>query len=461
MLILFLLALVCSNRIWVKKFEHFRSKAIDDYITEIKPKFQNKQLADIFHNCFINTLETTIEATEDDTFVITGDIEAMWLRDSVFQTLPYIQFANKDEKIKKMFLNLIKRHTKSILIDPYANAFNKDEFISPWQTDETYKIVNGKRIHAMNPKIWERKYELDSIISTLYLADRYYKMTNDSSFVNSEWIKGIYTILNVAEQQSLSTDEEDEKGGPQYFFQRSAKESFDSLHHGRGNPTGSCGLIKSAFRGSDDATLFQYNIPENAFASATFLKLSELILKHDESLSKKLAELGKNLRENIFKHGVFEENGKKYFAYEIDCYGNHYFMDDPNYPSLTSLPFFGFIDKDNEIYKYTRSKILSKANPYYFKGKIGDGLGSPHSQRQYIWPLFTIMRVLTTDDKNEIINGINLLLETAKSTGFMHESVNVNNVEEFTRPWFAWANSFFGYMINNIIERHPELILKK
>lgn len=441
------------------KSEHFESKAINDFIKYIKPQFFDQKLAEIYSLCFTNTLDTTVQATDNDTFVITGDIEAMWLRDSTFQTFPYIEFAKIDEKLKKMLLNLIKRHTRSILIDPYANAFNKDEFESPWQSDETYKLVNGTQVPAMNKKLWERKYELDSTVSTLFFAYNFYSATNDTSFVDENWLEGVKLILDLARKQSMGTDEEDEHGLPEYYFERNTKEPFDSLHQGRGNPAASCGLVKSAFRNSDDAALFQYSIPENAFLSVTFIKISELLKSFDSKLANELLEFGIKVKDNIYKYGVITEGDKKFFAYEVDCYGNYYFMDDPGYPSLTSLPFIGFVDKNDEIYKYTRQKILSKSNPYYFEGKIGQGLGSAHTDRHYIWPLFTIMRVLTSDDKTEIMEGIKLLMKTAETTNFMHESVNINDIEDYSRPWFAWANSFFGHMINDVIKRYPELIL--
>jgi meiotically up-regulated gene 157 (Mug157) protein len=462
----------------------FTSPIVDTYIEQIKTKFKNEKLSEIFENCFPTTLDTTVEFDEakEDTFVITGDIKAMWLRDSSFQVFPYLKFASSDAKLKKMMLNLIKRQVKSILIDPYANAFNKEKTNSPWQSDDTSKLVNGTRLPAMNEYLWERKYELDSTISTLFFAYNFYKETGETSFIeDSKWQDALELIINLVRKQSRGSQEEDDNGGPEYMFQRNTEEPFDSLHQGRGNPVNSCGLVKTMFRNSDDSALFAYNIPENAFLVATFENISKMLkfhlqknynrkwdreiflkVKRFKNIISDLDTISVSVKNSIYSNGVFTDSltKEKYFAYEVDCYGNHYFIDDPGYPSLISMSFFGFINAKDPLYLSTRKRLISNKNPYYFKGLIGEGLGSAHTARNFIWPLFNIMRVLTSDDDKEILDSIDVLLKTAEDTGFMHESVYVNDPKNFTRSWFAWANSFFGYMINNIIERKPQLLLK-
>ncbi len=486
---LLLIVIILSSNITIQNRpdpnkRKFRCYEVDKYIEEVKSQFKNHDLAIIYENCFPNTLDTTVEydPKSDDTFVITGDIEAMWLRDSSFQIFPYLSFAAKDNHLKNMMLSLINRHTKSILIDPYANAFNKEEADSPWQKDRTFKIVDGKRVFAMNRKIWERKYELDSPISTLFFAYNFYKNTNDLSFINPDWINALEKIVDLVKKQMKGTDEEHEsKTGPEYFFQREGLEPFDSLHQGVGNPVNSCKLVKTAFRNSDDSVIFAYNIPENAFMVSTFEKVAEMIenfLKSHKfkinglynsrlkSLKNEILDISQIVKEAIYNHGVFVDqiSQEKFFAYEVDCYGNFYFMDDPGYPSLISLPFFDFVKKDDQIYLNTRKRILSNKNPFYFSinnnGRLIEGLGSSHTERLFIWPLFNVMRILTSDDEIEIQNNLDLLINSAKSTGFMHESFYIKNYDIFTRKWFAWANSFFGYMINDLISRKSHLIIK-
>lgn len=87
----------------------------------------------------------------------------------------------------------------------------------------------------------------------------------------------------------------------------------------------------------------------------------------------------------------------KVFAFEVDGFGSAYFMDDANIPSLLSLPYLGYVDKNDPIYKNTRKFVLSEYNPYFFKGEAGEGIGGPHVGPGYIWPMSIIMRVYTSD----------------------------------------------------------------
>lgn len=269
-----------------KSKRKFTSEAVESKITETKNKLSktDHKLSEIYENCFPNTLDTTVfhDPKANDTFIITGDIEAMWLRDSSFQVLPYIPQLKKDANLQKMFHDLITRQSKSILIDAYANAFNKNEFNSPWQNDETFKLENGRRVRAMNQKLWERKYELDSLIAPVFLAAAYMQETKDFTLLSKDsvFVGALRRVVEVIRKESRGTDQEDVEGGPEYFFQRKDLEPFDSLHHGRGNPVASCGLVKSAFRNSDDASLFAYSIPENAFLVAAFKKLVGIMQEH-------------------------------------------------------------------------------------------------------------------------------------------------------------------------------------
>ncbi len=469
------------------KDRKFVSTAVDSLISRMKQNFRDSNLSDVYESCYPNTLDTAVFFSDDnntlDTFIITGDIEAMWQRDSTFQSFPYLHLVNEDFKLKQMFLGLINRQVQNLLIDPYANAFNFNSTKSPWLSDRTYKFAeNGTRINGMNERLWERKYELDSPISVLFLSYNFYKISNDSSFIDDNYINALKGVVKLVFEQMDGTDDEDRNGGPAYDFQRLAWEPLDSLHYSRGYPGASCGLVRTSFRPSDDAVIFPYNIPENAFLSTTFRDIANMLSEvginakienkfvktsyrkngNENNLIDILNSISKSVKTNIFKHGImFDPFSKEYyFAYEIDCYGNQIFLDDPNYPSLTSLPFFGFVENDNSIYINTRKRILSNRNPFYFEGILGKGVGSPHTQRQYIWPLFTIMRGITSDDDEEIKYCIDQLLKGAEFTNFMHESFHVDDARKFTREWFAWTNAFFGYFINKVAEERPHLILK-
>ena len=397
----------------------------------------------------------------------------MWLRDSSLQIYPYLKHCSKDKNLSNMIKGLFKKQIMFILFDPYANAFNKIPLKSPWSNDITYKRDNmGNFENAMNPNLWERKFELDSILFPLYSMSQYFLLTSDISVFNlPNFFNMLNTIISLIKKERRGTDEENENGGPEYSFQREIAEPFDSLHFGRGNPCKTCGLIKTSFRNSDDSALFPYNIPENALLVSTFKLLlkcfnqniiDEQIKIKFEPFKEEIKNIADAVEKSIYEHGVIIDpiNKEKYFAFEVDGYGNYYFMDEPGYPNLISLPFFQFCSASNEIYINTRKRILSERNPYFIKGKFGSGCSSSHSYRRYNWPLFTIMQGLTSIDKEEIKNCLKMLIESAGNKYVMHESYDIDDINKYTREWFAWANSFFGVFIDFIIEKYPDIILK-
>ena len=390
----------------------FNSLEIDNYIQSLEKKFNNPNLYKIFSNCYPNTLDTTIDYNNEkkETFIITGDIKAMWLRDSSLQIYPYLKHCSKDQNLSNMIKGLFKKQIMYILFDPYANAFNKIPLKSPWSNDITYKRDNmGNFENAMNPNLWERKFELDSIIFPLYSMAQYFLLTKDFSVFNlPNFFNMLHTIISLIKKERRGTDEENENGGPEYSFQREIAEPFDSLHFGRGNPCKTCGLIKTSFRNSDDSALFPYNIPENALLVSTFKLLLECFNHNDieeqikvkfEPFKEEIKNIADAVEKSIYEHGVIIDpiNKEKYFAFEVDGYGNYYFMDEPGYPNLISLPFFQFCSTSNEIYINTRKRILSERNPYFIKGKFGYGCSSSHSYRRYNFRKFSFCNMLQFD----------------------------------------------------------------
>ena len=472
-LILFLSVIISHSRPPIDE-RTFQSEEIDNYINSLESKFKDNELYKIFSNCYPNTLDTTIDYNKEinKTFIITGDIKAMWLRDSSLQIYPYLKHCIKDPSLSNMIKGLFNNQISYILLDPYANAFNKEPLISPWAKDITYKRNSeGEFENAMNENLWERKFELDSLIFPLFVMCKYYSYTQDFDiFKNKDFFNMLSTIIKVINKEERGTDEEDSTGGPEYYFQRVIAEPFDSLHLGRGNPCKTCGLIKSSFRNSDDSSLFPYNIPENCLLVSTF----KLLIKcfDDENMEEslkieftsKFREIIENITNSvekaIYTYGVIVDpiNGEKYFAHEVDGFGNYYFMEEPGYPNLISLPFFEFCEASDEIYLNTRRRILSERNPYFIAGKNRIGCASSHSYRRYNWPLFTIMQGLTSIDKVEKKYCLKMLKESAGDTYYMHESYDIDDPSKYTREWFAWANSFFGEFIDNIIETFPDLL---
>lgn len=425
----------------------FTSDAVDKEIMRIKKILRNQKLAWMFENCFPNTLDTTIRYYktngEDDTLVYTGDIHAMWLRDSGAQVWPYIQLASKDEKLRKMLAGVIRRQFKCILIDPYANAFLDPHDPNPdhnWMTDMT----------DMKLELHERKWEIDSLCYPIRLAYAYWKKTGDTSVFDEEWLKALENILNTFHEQQRK------KGNGPYTFKRKTDRALDTLNNdGLGAPVNPVGLIVSSFRPSDDATTLQFLIPSNFFAVSSLRKASEILKKVNgkNELAKQCDDLALEVETALKKHATY--NHPKYgkiYAYEVDGFGNHFLMDDANVPSLLAMPYLGDIDVNDPIYQNTRKYLWSKDNPYFFKGTAAEGIGGPHVGYDMIWPMSIMMKAFTSRNDTEIKECIETIMRTDADTGFIHESFNKNNPEEFTRSWFAWQNSLFGELIIKLVD---------
>jgi uncharacterized protein len=416
----------------------FTSAAVEAKIAEVKQKLGDTELAWLFENCFPNTLDTTVRhGTLDgkpDTFVITGDIPAMWLRDSTAQVWPYLPLAKGDAKLQTLLAGVINRQTRCILIDPYANAFNFAKEGSEFDKDLT----------AMKPELHERKWEIDSLGYPIRLAAGYFRVTGDNSPFDGQWQDAMRLVIQTfREQQRIN-------GPGPYSFRRNTTTPNDTLNlNGYGNPIKPCGLIASGFRPSDDACIYPFLIPSNLFAAQALSELSilanQLGLRELDADARTLAH---EVREAIEKHAI-ADHGQfgRIYAYEVDGFGNRLFMDDANIPSLLSLPYLGAVAADDETYRNTRRFVLSEFNPYFFKGKAAEGIGGPHVGLNMIWPLAIIMRGLTATDPKEVESCIQTLVRTHAGTGFMHESFDKDDPAKFTRAWFAWANTLFGELV--------------
>ena len=431
-----------SKRPVVEK-RQFTSDAVEQTITRVKAKINDPKLAWMFENCFPNTLDTTVFHGEQngkpDTFVITGDINAMWLRDSSAQVWPYLPLTKSDAHLKQMIAGVINRQTQCILIDPYANAFNHDpKPDGDWMSDLT----------DMNPMLHERKWEIDSLCYPVRLAYNYWKITGDTSLFDADWRKAMQLVIKTFREQQRK------KGNGPYKFQRRTERQLDTLNNdGYGNPVNPVGLIVSSFRPSDDATTFSFLVPSNLFAVTSLKQIAEIAQEvvKDAALAAESTALAKEVNDAIQQYAIVEhpKHGKVY-AFEVDGFGNAYFMDDANVPSLLALPYLDSIDLNDEVYQNTRKLVLSEDNPYFFKGTAGEGIGGPHIGYDMIWPMSIIMRAQTSSDDEEIRHCLRMLRDTDADTGFMHESFHKDNPSKFTRKWFAWVNTLFGELIVNL-----------
>lgn len=430
----------------------FTSKAIEQAIVSVKKKIGNKELAWLFENCFPNTLDTTVDFEiingKPDTYVITGDIDAMWLRDSSAQVWPYLSFIKADEKLRQLIKGVINRQTKCVLLDPYANAFfkNNNQY-TMWAKDLT----------EMKPGVHERKWEVDSLCYPIRLAYGYWKQTADTSAFDSDWKEAMRTILKTFKEQQRLTDD-----GP-YKFERVTSSAGDTVSlGGYGYPTKKIGLIHSLFRPSDDATIYPFLIPSNIFAVEALANLSEILsvgLK-DTTMAAECSTFSKQLLKTINEYAVFQTKSfGKIFAYEINGFGSYNLMDDANIPSLLSIPYLTS-KFDKEIVENTRAFVLSLDNPFFFKGTAGEGIGGPHVGVNKIWPLSIIMRGLTSNNDDEISNCLKTLQNSNAGTGFMHEAFDKDDASKYSRKWFAWANTLFGELILKVQQERPHLLQK-
>lgn len=430
---------------------HFESAAVDNAIKTFQKNVKNPELAWLFGNCFPNTLDTTVYYTEPDgkpdTYVITGDIDAMWLRDSSAQVWPYLQFVNEDVPLKKLIAGVIRHQTKNILKDPYANAFYDDpNKVGEWKSDHT----------DMKPGVHERKYEIDSLCYPIRLAYHYWKKTGDKTPFDADWKKTIESTLNV-----FKTQQRKENRGPYHFERETLHPTDTQPMAGYGFPVNPVGLICSAFRPSDDATIFPFLIPSNFFAVTSLREAEEMIrvLYPDKKLQQSLTGLADEVHAAIQKYAIVKhpKHGAIY-AFEVDGFGSQYLMDDSNVPSLLALPYLGSVELNDSIYQNTRKFALSKDNPYFYKGTAAEGIGGPHVGQDMIWPMSITMRGLTSKDDTEIKWCIDTLSKTHAGKGFMHEAFNKDNPANFTRAWFAWSNTLFGELLWRTYNERPHLL---
>lgn len=430
---------------------NFTSTAVEAAIKEFQSKVKDPELGWLFNNCFPNTLDTTVTYTEKDgkpdTYVITGDIDAMWLRDSSAQVYPYLHFIKEDKKLQQLVAGVINHQATCVLKDPYANAFYNDpNHVGEWAKDET----------KMQPGLHERKWEIDSLCYPIRLAHKYWTLTGDNTPFDAKWKSSIALILKTFKEQQRKTNQ-----GP-YSFQRRTSWATDGVPmNGYGYPVKPNGLICSAFRPSDDATIYMYLIPSNFFAVVSLKQAAKMVtaIHKDTALAAELSALAAEVDAALKKNAVINHPAYgKIYAYEVNGYGSYNLMDDANVPSLLGLPYLDAMPKTDPVYQNTRKMLLSSNNPFFFKGKAGEGIGGPHAGKDMIWPLGIIMRGLTSSSDAEIKHCIALLKASHADTGFMHESFHKDDAKKFSRKWFAWANTLFGEFLWETYKSKPQLL---
>ena len=432
---------------------NFRSLAVEQAIEKIRASLASPELGRIFANCLPNTLDTTVFFNvvdgQPDTFVITGDIDAMWLRDSSAQVWPYLSFVKDDPELGQLIEGVIRRQARLIQIDPYANAFVRSV------NDPPLPAALHDRTEML-PGVGERKWEIDSLCFPVRLAYGYWKATGSRAPFDEVWHNSARRIVATFQEQQRFN------GNGPYRFQRETLRATATLAlSGYGNPARPNGLIRSEFRPSDDACIFPYFLPANLFAAQALKRIAEIAetIYADAQLASTCTSFAQELRQTVMRLGQIQTaTHGRILAYEIDGYGGLNLMDDANAPGLLSLSYLGLLPSASSLCRNSRQFALSQDNPYFFHGLAGEGIGGPHVGVGAIWPMSIIMRAFTSESDAEIAACLQTLCTTTAGTNFMHESFNENDASRYTRPWFAWANGLFGELILKLHAERPGLL---
>lgn len=409
-------------------------ETMDNFLNTLREQAEEiPELMDVFVNCYTNTLNTTVKRMENNmTHVITGDIPAMWLRDSAAQLRPYIFLAKENEEIRELIAGLVRRQFMCITIDEYANAFNEAPNGACWEKDDP----------DQNPWVWERKFEVDSLCYPLQLAYLLWKNTGCTTQFEGDFQVGVEKILEVF------TTEQYHEEKSHYRFNRNNGYYRDTLSRdGKGALVKSgTGLIWSGFRPSDDACTYGYLIPSNMFAVVAlgYLEEMEREIFHNEELAERVKALKEEIQRAIETIGkTFTEEFGMVYAYETDGYGMYNLMDDANVPSLLAMSYLGY-EGEPEVSSNTRRFLLSEANPFYFKGDKAAGIGSPHTPSNYIWHIAMAIQGLTSETREEKLEILKNMAATTGGKGVMHEGFCCEDDSKFTRAWFSWANAMYA-----------------
>lgn len=409
---------------------------------ELKKRLPGGKLADMFERCYLNTIDTTVKELEDGSlFVITGDIEAMWLRDSAAQVHHYLPAAARHEEIYDLIRRVLQKQVYYMNKDPYANAFNVTANGRHYAPDRS----------GQTDWTWERKYEVDSLCFPIALAFELWKTTGRTDHLDHAFKSACEKVTG---QWAAEQNHEAES---HYRFERDTDKETETLKRsGLGTPVAYTGMTWSGFRPSDDACTYGYLIPSNMYAAVALEQMSKIAetVWQDHALAGRAKLLSQEIRGGIERYGIVE-HGKygRVYAYEADGLGNTLLMDDAGIPGLLSMPYFGYCDASDPVYQNTRRLALSSENPYYFEGTRLTGIGSPHTKPGHVWPMALIIQALTTDDNAEIDRLITMLVENDAGTGYIHESIYKDDEMIYTRPWFAWVNSLFSEMLMKKVMR--------
>ena len=417
-------------------------KAINERIEIYSRKLAgNPKLQKMYRNCYLSTWETALQKCEDGTyFVLTGDIPAMWLRDSAAQVTHYIPLSG-DAQVAEVIEGVIRRQFMYIEIDPYANAFNQESNDKGHVDD----------IPKKGPWVWERKYEVDSLCYPIRLLYLYWKQTGKEELIKETLEKVVQIILKVWTEEQHHIEK-----SPYRFTRPNARKPWSTIYNeGMGNPVVYTGMTWSGFRPSDDGCQYGYLIASEMFAVVVLGYMEEMLTAvcGNTELAQKCRELRLQIDAGIQEYSVVDQPGYgKIYACETDGMGNYSMIDDANIPSLLSIPYIGYAEAADPIYQNTRKFLLSKDNPYYFEGKYAKGIGSRHTPEDFVWHMALVMQGLTSVNDEEKRELLEMIVATDADTGYLHEGFHVDDPHQFTREWFTWPNALFAEYVEKCVD---------
>jgi meiotically up-regulated gene 157 (Mug157) protein len=376
----------------------------------------DRHLQDMYRAALLNTSRQATIASDGTAYVKTGDIPAEWLRDASAQVRPYLFFAKKDMAVSSLLRGMISREGRYLQVDPYANAFTLDY------------------------RVWEQKFELDSLAYPVELAWTYWQVTGDGSIFDGNESLGFDRVLETMER------EQDHPRNSHYTHRELAE-------GGHGRPVGFTGMIWTGFRPSDDACQYNFLIPSEMMAVVALGELEQIErdVYHNLIKAHRAHSLREEVQNGIQTFGIiYTPNFGYVYAYEVDGLGNANLMDDANIPSLLSAPYLGYTRAANPVYQNTRRFLLSRDNPYYYIGRMASGIGSAHTNDGWVWPLALLMQGFTSissTEKNQVLGEV---LASDPGDHLLHESFDPNDPLHFSRRDFGWPNALFSeYVMTN------------
>ncbi len=373
----------------------------------------NEHLQQMFRSALLDTGKLAQYAPDGTAYIKTGDIPAEWLRDASAQARPYLFFAKDDPDVRSLLRAIIGRMTKYLTVDPYANAF------------------------TMDYRVWEQKFELDSLAYPVTLAWSYWKTTGDTSIFNSDYQKALDAILATLQR------EQDHPRNSRYSHKELA-------NNGKGRDVGYTGMIWTGFRPSDDACYYNFLIPSEMFAVVALGDMAEIErdVYHNVVKANEAKSLRDEVQRGIQTYGLVLVPKYGYiYAYEVDGLGHAILTDDANMPSLLSAPYMGYTTPDDRYYENTRRFLLSQDNPLFYQGQVARGIGSLHTPDHWIWPLALIMQGLTATADTEKQDVLKQILASDPGDHLLHESFDPNDPKRFTRQDFGWPNALFSEFV--------------